>query len=66
MKFALPFPLLCDTSRAVGMAYGACDSTADAEARRITFVIGPDGRIRETVSGMKGAEHPVSVLSSLE
>ena len=37
------FPLLCDTSRAMGLAYGAC-AKADAKyPDRITYVIDADG-----------------------
>ena len=46
-KFSYPFRLLCDTQRAIGLAYGACD-TADAEyARRISYLIGADGIIEK-------------------
>lgn len=43
------FPLLCDTRRALGLAYGACDSPQDAYPRRITYVIGADGRIEQAL-----------------
>ena len=44
-RFAFPFPLLCDTRREVCTAYGACAGPTDAEARRLTFVMGADGGI---------------------
>lgn len=44
-KFDVNFPLLCDTTRAMGIAYGAA-TRADAEyPERITYVIGRDGVI---------------------
>jgi peroxiredoxin Q/BCP len=48
-KFQFPFPLLSDTSRAVGLAYRACDKASDGYARRFTYVIGPDGRIEQAI-----------------
>ena len=48
-KHGYDFPLLCDTGREVGLAYGACDSVQDAYARRYTYVIGTDGRIEQAI-----------------
>jgi len=64
-KFQYPFPLLCDTTKEIGLAYGACD-TADAEyARRITYVIGPDGTISQAHPKVTPASHPAELLASL-
>jgi thioredoxin-dependent peroxiredoxin len=49
-KFGYDFTLLCDTTRALGMAYGACDKATDAYAKRYTYVIGPDGRIEQAIA----------------
>jgi peroxiredoxin Q/BCP len=64
-KFQYPFALLCDVDRQIGLAYGACD-TADAEyARRITYVIGPDGRIKQIHPKVTAASHPKELLATL-
>lgn len=64
-KFSFPFPLLCDVKREIGLAYGACD-TPDAEyARRISYLIGPDGVILKAYDSVKPSEHPQQVLSDL-
>lgn len=47
------------------MAYGACDAPDAPRARRITYVIGPEGTIRYFVEDVKAAEHPALVLASL-
>lgn len=65
-KFDFPFPLLCDTGREIGMAYGACDSPDAATARRITYVIGPEGRIVEVYPKVAPAEHSAEVLRALQ
>lgn len=65
-KFHFNFPLLCDTERDIGLAYGACDSRKAATARRITYIIGPDGRILAAYSKVAPAEHPADVLRTLQ
>jgi peroxiredoxin len=37
--------LLCDVDRSVGIAYGAADAPEAGYAKRISYVIGEDGRI---------------------
>ena len=44
-KFHLPFPLLCDVTREMSVAYRACRSRHSWMPARITYVLGPDGRI---------------------
>jgi len=48
-KEGFPFPLLCDTERVLGLLYRACESADDAYPRRITYVIGGDGRIEQAI-----------------
>ena len=64
-KFSFPFSLLCDTERAIGMAYGACDDAKAEYARRISFLIGPDGKIIKTYGQVAPAKHPGEVLEDL-
>jgi peroxiredoxin Q/BCP len=64
-KFEFNFPLLCDTTRALGMAYGACDDPTASSARRISYVIGPDGRISHAYPKVSPQEHPAQVLADL-
>ena len=46
-KFGFPYPLLCDTDRNLGLAYGAADSPTAEYAKRIAYVIGPDGKVKK-------------------
>jgi peroxiredoxin Q/BCP len=64
-KFSFPYPLLCDTGREIGLAYGACDTRSDRSARRISYVIGPDGRIEHAFPKVDTKRHPAEVLSLL-
>jgi peroxiredoxin Q/BCP len=61
-KFSFPYPLLCDTGRTLGLAYGACDSARDEYPRRISYVIGPDGVIRHAFPKVDPKTHPRQVL----
>jgi peroxiredoxin Q/BCP len=65
-KFSFPFPLLCDTERTLGIAYGACDSPDAKAPARISYLIGPDGRIRAAYSKVSPPTHPAEVLQELE
>jgi peroxiredoxin Q/BCP len=64
-KFSFPYSLLCDTSRALGMAYGACDRNDSDAPRRISYVIGPDGRIEHVFPKVDTKAHPAEVLALL-
>jgi peroxiredoxin Q/BCP len=64
-KFNYPFDLLCDTQRAVGLAYGACDAADEQYARRITYLIDKQGVIARAYAKVKPAEHPAEVLRDL-
>jgi peroxiredoxin Q/BCP len=61
-KFEYPFSLLCDTEREIGLAYGACDSAEAKTAKRISYVIGGDGKIVRAYPTVSTAEHPSEVL----
>lgn len=62
LKFDFPYRLLCDTDRAIGVAYGACDGPSDDHARRISYVIGPDGLVRHAFPEVDPKAHPSEVL----
>lgn len=64
-KFDYPYPLLCDTDRAVGLAYKACEDAGDGYARRITYVIGPEGVIEQAIETSDPAGQADAILGSL-
>lgn len=64
-KFRFPFPLLSDTDRKTGIAYGACDSPGDEYARRIAYLIGKDGTILEAHENVNAARFPDEQLRRL-
>jgi len=64
-KFDFPFRLLCDTDRSVGMAYGAAESPESGYAKRISYVIGEDGRILLAYPKVDPKAHLDQVLGDL-
>jgi thioredoxin-dependent peroxiredoxin len=64
-KFGFPFPLLCDTERKIGLAYGAADSEKSEYARRIAYVIDEEGTIVQAHSKVDAATYPREQLQSL-
>ena len=64
-KFDLPFPLLCDVDREVGLTYRACDSPNAGYADRITYVIDEDGFIAHAFSHVEARNHPAKLLEIL-
>jgi len=65
-KYGYPFPLLCDTDRSVGMAYGACTSRRAGFADRISFVIDEIGTIRAALPEVNPSTHTADVLKLLD
>ena len=64
-KFGFPFRLLSDSTRSVALAYGAAESARDAYPRRLTFVIGPDGRLERAIETADPAAQAAELLQSL-
>jgi peroxiredoxin Q/BCP len=64
-KFGFPFVLLCDTSRALGLAYGAADAADAGYARRISFLIDPSGTIVRAYEKVNPQTHVAQVLEDL-
>ncbi len=64
-KFHFPYPLLCDTGREMGMAYGACNAPDAKHASRISYWIGTDGTVRKAYPKVDPSSHVADVLSDL-
>jgi peroxiredoxin Q/BCP len=64
-KFDFPFRLLCDLDRSVSVAYGAADAPEAGYAKRISFMIGEDGRILHAYAKVDPKTHLDQVLSDL-
>jgi len=63
-KFSFTFPLLCDTDRAIGTAYGA-NADPQKGAQRVGVVIDRDGKIKEWHARVDARAWPAEVLKTL-
>jgi len=64
-KFGFNFPLLSDTGRRMGLAYGACDDTQAATARRAGIIIGPDGKVKAYHAKVDARAFPAEALQQV-
>lgn len=69
-KFQLPFMLLADEDKRIVEAYGVWGQKSFMGRKymgvhRVTFLIGPDGRIKKIWPEVKPAEHAAEVLAAL-
>ncbi len=69
-KHGLPFTLVADEDKKIVTAYGAWGEKSFMGrkfmgTRRVTFLIGPDGRIRKIWREVKPAEHAKEVLQAI-
>jgi len=61
-----PFRLLSDQDHALAVAVGAARSTAQSTASRISYLVGPDGRVRRTYGEVTPASHAGQVLDDFD
>ena len=64
-KHNFNYPLLCDTDRSMGLAYGATKAGDPRGAKRIGVVIDPDGNIKEYEPKANAGSYPRDVLARL-
>jgi peroxiredoxin Q/BCP len=69
-KFQLPFPLLADEDKKIVSDYGVWGEKSFMgrkylSTHRVTFLIGPDGRIKKIWPKVKPEEHVAEVLAAL-
>lgn len=69
-KYSLPFTLLADEDKKIVQAYGVWGQKSFMGRKymgthRVTFLIGPDGRIKKIWPQVKPEEHAKEVLAAL-
>jgi thioredoxin-dependent peroxiredoxin len=69
-KFKLPFPLLADEDKKIVNDYGVWGQKIFMGRKydgihRVTFLIGPDGKIKKIWAKVKPEEHAAEVLAEL-
>ena len=68
--FQLPFPLLSDADKKIVQAYGVWGEKSFMGRKyqgvfRVTFLIGPTGKIKNIWTDVKPETHPAEVLAAL-
>ncbi len=61
-KFNLPFPLLADVDRAIMQSY---DVDGGGYAKRVTYVIDPQGQISHVYDSVNTTTHATDILADL-
>ena len=64
-KEGFPFPLLSDPTREIGIAYGAASAPDQKSAKRVSVLIGPDGKVEKFYPKVSPAAHPAEVLADV-
>ena len=60
-----PFRLLSDKDRTLARAVGAADTSDAPVARRISYLVGPDARVRQVYATVTPATHAADVLADI-
>ena len=64
-KFDFPYPLLCDTTRKLGLDYFAARSADEGFARRISYVINESGNVQLAYKKVDPQTHLDVILGDL-
>ena len=60
-----PFPLLSDTDKTLAIAVGAADSPSQWMARRVSYLVGPDGVVWVAYDAVDPRGHATQVLADV-
>jgi peroxiredoxin Q/BCP len=61
-----PYRLLSDRDRNFAIAVGAADSPEQAVARRVSYLVGPDGKVMKAYATVNTASHASDVLNDVK
>ena len=64
-KFQFDFPLLCDVDRKIGVAYGAAGDAGAGNAKRISVLVDPHGKVARVYAKVDVKAHPDQVLADI-
>ena len=64
-EVGLDFDLLSDADRAVAMAYGAAESPDQERPKRVSVLVGTDGKVAKIYDVSDAEAHPAEVLGDL-
>lgn len=61
-----PFRLLSDRDHNLAMAVGAADAASQPVARRVSYLVGPDGKVQKAYGTVTPASHANDVLNDVK
>ena len=64
-KFGFPYDLLCDTDKAMSIAYGAAEDAGASHPSRISVIIDGEGVVKKVYPSVSPTDHPDEVLADL-
>ncbi len=64
-KNKFPFRLLSDSKRVLAVEVGAADSPSRLWARRISYLVGPDGKVAAAYPDVTPSTHATQVLADI-
>ncbi len=64
-EVGLTSELLCDADRTVAMAYGAADSADQERPKRVSVLIGADGKVARVYEAPDPEAHPAEALADM-
>jgi peroxiredoxin Q/BCP len=65
-KHNFPFRLLSDNKRTLAVEVGAADSPSRLWARRISYLVGPDGKVLKAYPDVTPSTHATQVLADIQ
>ena len=65
LKQEFPYDLLCDEDLTMSIAYSAAQHQDDGKAKRISYLIGPDGKVLKAYPKVSPPNHPQEVLDDI-
>ena len=65
-KYKFPFRLLSDSKRVLAVEVGAADSSSRLFARRISYLVGPDGKVLAAYPDVTPSAHATQVLADIQ
>jgi thioredoxin-dependent peroxiredoxin len=65
-KEHFPFRLLSDSTKSLAVQVGAADSTSRIWARRISYLVGPDGTVLKAYGDVNPSKHAGEVLADVQ
>jgi len=65
-KNSFPFQLLSDTKKTLAVEVGAADSASRLWARRISYLVGPDGKVLMAYADVTPSKHANEVLADIQ